>query len=55
MAQQNLGGPDLTNALPVHTLETRDIASAVAWLVSDAARYVTGVALPVDAGFVNKR
>ncbi len=55
MAQQNLGGPDLTNALPVQTLETRDIANAVAWLVSDAARYVTGVALPVDAGFVNKR
>ena len=55
MAQQNMGGPDLTNALPVQTLETRDIANAVAWLVSDAARYVTGVALPVDAGFVNKR
>lgn len=25
------------------------------WLVSDAARSVTGVTLPVDAGFVNKR
>jgi len=25
------------------------------WLVSDAARYVTGVTLPVDAGYVNKR
>lgn len=55
MAQQNLGGPDLTNALPVQTLQSEDIANAVAWLVSDAARYVTGVALPVDAGFVNKR
>lgn len=31
------------------------IANAVCWLVSDAARYVTGVALPVDAGYVNKR
>jgi NAD(P)-dependent dehydrogenase (short-subunit alcohol dehydrogenase family) len=39
----------------VQALEPEDIASAVLWLVSDAGRYVTGVALPVDAGFVNKR
>ena len=25
------------------------------WLVSDEARYVTGVTLPVDAGFTNKK
>jgi SDR family mycofactocin-dependent oxidoreductase len=55
VAQQQVGGPDLTNALPVETLEPEDIAAAVHWLVSDEARYVTGVALPVDAGFVNKR
>ena len=55
MAQQDVGGPDLTNALPVAAAEPQDIANAVLWLVSDAARYVTGVALPVDAGFVNKR
>jgi len=55
IAQQQQGGPDMTNALPVQTLEAEDIANAVLWLVSDAARYVTGVALPVDAGFVNKR
>lgn len=55
MAQQDLGGPDMTNALPVAAAEPQDIANAVRWLVSDAARYVTGVALPVDAGFVNKR
>ena len=35
--------------------EPEDIANAVRWLVSDAARYVTGVTLPVDAGYVNKR
>jgi enoyl-[acyl-carrier-protein] reductase (NADH) len=33
-------------------VETRDVTKAVAWLVSDAARHVTGLALPVDAGFV---
>jgi len=55
MAQAEYGGPDMSNALPVQALEAEDIANAVLWLVSDAARYVTGVALPVDAGFVNKR
>ena len=55
MAQQQTGGPDMSNALPVEVLQAEDIANAVFWLVSDAARYVTGVALPVDAGFVNKR
>jgi SDR family mycofactocin-dependent oxidoreductase len=55
MAQQQMGGPDMSNALPVDVLQAEDIANAVLWLVSDAARYVTGVALPVDAGFVNKR
>ncbi len=46
---------DMGNALPVQVLQPEDIANAVAWLVSDAARYITGVALPVDAGSVNKR
>ena len=50
IAQESQGGPDLGNALPVQALEPEDIANAVFWLVSDAARYVTGVTLPVDAG-----
>ena len=41
--------------MPVQVLEAEDIAAAVAWLVSDEARYITGVTLPVDAGYVNKR
>ena len=32
-----------------------DISDAILWLVSDDARYVTGVTLPVDAGFTNKK
>jgi SDR family mycofactocin-dependent oxidoreductase len=55
LAQRQHGGPDMTNALPVAMLQPRDVANAVLWLVSDAARYITGVALPIDAGFVNKR
>lgn len=31
-------------------VEAEDISHAVRYLVSDAARYVTGIALPVDAG-----
>ncbi|MBI3216625.1 MAG: mycofactocin-coupled SDR family oxidoreductase [Mycobacterium sp.] len=55
LAQETQGGPDMGNALPVQTLEPEDIANAAFYLVSDTGRYVTGVALPVDAGYVNKR
>jgi SDR family mycofactocin-dependent oxidoreductase len=48
-------GTAIANALPVDMVEPTDIAGAVAWLVSDDARYVTGIALAVDAGFLNKR
>jgi SDR family mycofactocin-dependent oxidoreductase len=48
-------GQAMMNALPVDMIEAVDISNAIVWLVSDAARYVTGVTLPVDAGFVNKR
>jgi SDR family mycofactocin-dependent oxidoreductase len=44
----------LGNPLPVELLDPDDVAAAVAWLVSDDAKWVTGVALPVDAGFTNK-
>jgi len=47
--------PDMGNLLPVQVLQPDDIANAVAWLVSDAARYITGVTLPVDAGYIAKR
>ncbi|TDD90524.1 NAD(P)-dependent oxidoreductase [Saccharopolyspora karakumensis] len=39
------------NMLPVDLIEASDITNAVVWLASDAARYITGVDLPVDAGF----
>jgi (+)-trans-carveol dehydrogenase len=38
--------------LPVPYVEPSDIANAVAFLASDDARYITGVALPVDAGSI---
>jgi SDR family mycofactocin-dependent oxidoreductase len=42
------------NALPVQWVEPVDISNAILWLVSDDARYVTGVQLPIDAGSVIK-
>lgn len=48
------GGPHLQNPMPVELLEPQDISAAIAYLVSDAAKYVTGVTFPVDAGFCNK-
>jgi (+)-trans-carveol dehydrogenase len=38
------------NALPVPWVEPVDISNAVLFLLSDESRYVTSVALPVDAG-----
>ena len=55
LVSQSGSPPDMGNALPVQVLQPDDIANAVAWLVSDQARYVTGITLPVDAGFLNKR
>jgi SDR family mycofactocin-dependent oxidoreductase len=42
------------NALPIMWVEPRDISNAVLFLASDEARYITGVALPVDAGSTQK-
>jgi SDR family mycofactocin-dependent oxidoreductase len=45
----------LTNAMPVDLVEPLDVSNAIAWLVSDDARYITGTVVPVDAGLLNKR
>lgn len=42
------------NLLPTPWVEAEDVANAILWLCSDQARFVTGVALPVDAGFLIK-
>jgi len=41
----------MQNALPIEILQPEDIANAVAFLVSDQARFITGVQWPLDAGF----
>jgi SDR family mycofactocin-dependent oxidoreductase len=42
------------NVLPVPWVEPVDISNAILFLASDEARYITGVTLPVDAGFMIK-
>lgn len=42
------------NSLPVAWLEPDDVSGAVLFLASDAARHVTGITIPVDAGCINK-
>jgi SDR family mycofactocin-dependent oxidoreductase len=39
------------NALPIAWLEPVDVSNAVLFLASDEGRYITGVTLPVDAGY----
>ncbi|MDA2894246.1 mycofactocin-coupled SDR family oxidoreductase [Mycolicibacterium sp. BiH015] len=43
-------GPIFQNALPVAMAEAVDISNAVLFLISDEARYVTGLEFKVDAG-----
>jgi NAD(P)-dependent dehydrogenase (short-subunit alcohol dehydrogenase family) len=38
------------NLLPIPWVDPVDVSNAIVWLASDAARYVTGITLPVDAG-----
>jgi SDR family mycofactocin-dependent oxidoreductase len=45
----------LLNAIPVEAVDPIDVSNAIAWLVSDEARYVTGSVIPVDAGNINRR
>ena len=54
MALSAAGDPWLAsqrNALPIALVRPEQIAAAVAWLVSDAAEFITGTSWPLDAGF----
>jgi SDR family mycofactocin-dependent oxidoreductase len=41
----------MQNALPIQILMPEDIANAVAFLVSEEAKFITGITWPLDAGF----
>jgi SDR family mycofactocin-dependent oxidoreductase len=42
------------NAIPIPWVDPIDISNALLFLASDEARYITGIVLPVDAGFLVK-
>ncbi|MEU4311036.1 hypothetical protein [Nocardia sp. NPDC024068] len=42
------------NPMPVGLIESIDISQALEFLASGEARYITGVTLPVDAGYNNR-
>ncbi len=44
----------MANLLPVPAVDPVDISNGLLYLVSDMGRYVTGITLPVDAGFLVK-
>ncbi|VEG45539.1 carveol dehydrogenase [Mycolicibacterium flavescens] len=55
MAQAAEGGQNaisgMENALPLPILQPEDVAHAVAFLVSEEAKFITGIQWPLDAGF----
>lgn len=52
--QAMLAAVAVISLLPGGMIENEDVAAAVVWLASEEARWVTGVALPVDAGIYVK-
>jgi NAD(P)-dependent dehydrogenase (short-subunit alcohol dehydrogenase family) len=50
-----VGGPsNLFGDEEMFLIQPEDVTAAFLWLSSEAARHVTGIALPVDAGFTAK-
>jgi NAD(P)-dependent dehydrogenase (short-subunit alcohol dehydrogenase family) len=52
--EQPLAQASGANMLPTRFLQADDVSNAVVWLMSDQAKWITGVTLPVDAGATNK-
>lgn len=44
----------MSNPMPVGMVDVSDVTEAVLYLVGESGRYITGVTLPVDAGFTSK-
>lgn len=51
---KELGDAMRGNLMPVDAMPMDDVSAVVAWLCSEESKWVTGVTLPVDAGFLLK-
>jgi SDR family mycofactocin-dependent oxidoreductase len=49
-AEQARAAMKSVHALPISWVDPDDVSNALLWLASDEARFITGVALPLDAG-----
>jgi NAD(P)-dependent dehydrogenase (short-subunit alcohol dehydrogenase family) len=47
-------GAAFENLMPVPLIEASDISEAMIYLCGQSGRYITGITLPVDAGFTVK-
>jgi NAD(P)-dependent dehydrogenase (short-subunit alcohol dehydrogenase family) len=45
---------NLMHLLPIPWIDPIDVSNAALFLASDEARYITGITLPIDAGFSSK-
>lgn len=54
MAEHPEGLSALENLLPVPMIESVDVTEAMVYLCGQSGRYVTGITLPVDAGYTVK-
>lgn len=52
LAEQPEYGAAFENLLPVPLIEASDISEAMLYLCGPSGRYITGIMLPVDAGFL---
>ncbi|MFI8664483.1 mycofactocin-coupled SDR family oxidoreductase [Rhodococcus qingshengii] len=48
------GSANFRKPMPVGLNDPADISNAMVFLASDEARYITGVTLPVDGGYLNR-
>jgi len=51
---EELGNAMRFNLMPVDAMPERDVSDVVAFLVSDAGKWITGSTVPIDAGFMLK-
>jgi NAD(P)-dependent dehydrogenase (short-subunit alcohol dehydrogenase family) len=54
MVEHPEGNSALENLLPVPIIDSFDVTEAMVYLCGQSGRYITGITLPVDAGFTVK-